>query len=68
MSILPKLVYKFNTIPIKKFQQVLWGQANSKFHMEKQTCKNSQENSEKRKGRGNKAYQILKHIPIIIKS
>lgn len=46
MSILPELVYKFNTIPIKNGNRTFLEtrQAGPKFHMEKQTC---QENSEK---------------------
>lgn len=63
MSILPKLVYKFNTIPIKNGNRIFLGtrQADSKFHMEKQTCKNGQENSEKEERWGQQGLPNIKH-------
>lgn len=64
MSILSKLVYKCNTIPIKSGNRTFLGtrQADFKFHMEKQTCKNSQENSEKEERWGQQGLPNIKTI------
>lgn len=57
MSVLPKLIYKLNTI-LSKYQQGFWfvfvffffdvRQTDNQVHMEKQTSKKKQENTEKK--------------------
>lgn len=54
------LVYKFTTTPIKNGNRIFWGQANFRFHMEKRTCKNSQENSEKEERWGQQGLPNIK--------
>lgn len=63
MLILPKLVYKFNTTPIKNGKRIFFRtrQADSKFPMEKQTC-NSQENSEKEERWGQQGLPNIKTL------
>lgn len=49
--ILTKLIYKFGAISVKKKKQLYYGvrKFDNKVHMEKQTCKNSQEITKKGK-------------------
>lgn len=50
MPVLPKLIYKLNTI-LSKYQQGFFlyiRQTNNQVHMEKQTSKKKQENTEKK--------------------